>query len=85
MPSNVNAQVKYAPEDSTYHAFLLRCWQESPPVAGEESTWRFSLIHIDGLQTKKGFACLEDLLDYLQEEVAKWDGEQLMSKTGRNF
>ncbi len=74
MPIKAGAQVKHAPEDSKYHAFLLRCWQESPALTREESTWRFALIHIDGLQTKKGFACLEDLLDYLREELAKWDG-----------
>ncbi len=56
-----------------YHAFLLRCWQEAVPGAGQDSTWRFSLIHFDGLQTKKGFACLDDLVDYLQAELAKRD------------
>ena len=39
-------------DDRNYQAFLLRCWRESPPVAGTESTWRFSLINHDGLPIK---------------------------------
>lgn len=56
-----------------YHAFLLRCWQETIPTAGRESSWRFSLIHFDGLQIEKGFASLEDLVEYVQAELAKRD------------
>ena len=73
MPIKTGTQMKYALDDCNYQAFLLRCWQESPPVAGMESTWRFSLIHVDGLQTKKGFACLEEVLEYLRAELVKWD------------
>lgn len=73
MSIDVSSQVNKTLDDGIYQAFLLRCWQESPPAESLESTWRFSLIHIDGLQTKKGFACLEDLLEYLQAQLAKCD------------
>lgn len=73
MPINVGAQMKDTLDDRNYQAFLLRCWRESPPVAGTESTWRFSLINHDGFPIKKGFACLEDLFEYLQAELSKWD------------
>lgn len=54
-----------------YRAFLLRCWQETNPTAGVKSSWRFSVTYIDGLQTEKGFASLEELLEYVQAELAK--------------
>ena len=53
-----------------YRAFLLRCWQE--PEAGQASgaAWRFTLVEAVDEAGKRGFACLEDLVGYLREELA---------------
>ena len=45
-----------------YHAYLLRCWQESDQAA----TWRFSLEGVHDHQ-RHGFADLESLLAFLQQ------------------
>ena len=44
-----------------YHAYLLRCWQESDQAA----TWRFSLEGVQDHQ-RHGFADLQSLLAFLQ-------------------
>ena len=53
-----------------YRAFLLRCWQEGQlpdeGEPGESLAWRFALVAIDDEPGAKGFACLEDLFDYLR-------------------
>jgi hypothetical protein len=49
-----------------YRAFLLRCWQED---VNEESHWRFTLVQMGEEGGKRGFACLEDLVTYLQLEL----------------
>ena len=49
-----------------YRAFLLRCWQEKADGAG---VWRFTLVQINGGQSKHGFAGLEELMIYLTAEL----------------
>jgi hypothetical protein len=49
-----------------YRAFLLRCWQEK---ADGSSVWRFTLVKINGGQSKHGFAGMEELVDYLNAEL----------------
>ena len=49
-----------------YHAYLLRCWQESD---SGESAWRFTLVGVGEEHTPKGFASLEDLFAYLRAEL----------------
>ena len=55
-------------EDSggNYRAFLLRCWQED---LDGESHWRFTLVQMGEEGGKRGFASLEELVDYLREEL----------------
>ena len=51
-------------ESSGYHSYLLRLWFEN----GDGDTWRLSLQDIHtGART--GFACLEDLLNFLREQM----------------
>ena len=50
-----------------YRAFLLRCWREKADGGAE---WRFTLVQINGGQTRQGFAGLEELMDYLSAELA---------------
>ena len=51
--------------DSRYHAYLLRCWQESDTDHGTY-TWRFSLEGVQDSQ-RRGFADLQALLTFLQQ------------------
>ena len=49
-----------------YRAFLLRCWQEK---ADGTAVWRFTLVQINGVQTRQGFAGLDELMNYLSAEL----------------
>jgi hypothetical protein len=59
------------PANPPYRAFLLRCWQEAGAGPGGESAWRFTLVQLDNKQHKAGFATLEDLCSYIQEELGR--------------
>jgi hypothetical protein len=52
-----------------YRAFLLRCWQEADAGPAGDAAWRFTLVQLGQGQTRKGFACLEDLVAYLRGEL----------------
>ena len=49
-----------------YLSYLLRMWQTSD---GEECTWCASLEQ-PGTEKRQGFACLDDLFDFLREKAA---------------
>ena len=49
-----------------YRAFLLRCWQEKTDGG---AAWRFTLVQINGVQTRQGFAGLDELVNYLSAEL----------------
>ncbi len=55
-------------------SFLLRCWQESDPAVGEESSprlhWRFTLTGLGEQPTSRGFAALDELVGFLGELLA---------------
>jgi hypothetical protein len=53
-----------------YHTFVLRCWQEQG-VGGDPGGWRFDLARLGDSRTRRGFACLEALLDHLQERLSQ--------------
>ncbi len=44
-----------------YQAYMLRLWQTGE---GIEKTWRASL-EIPGTRERRGFACIQDLIDFL--------------------
>ena len=46
---------------SDYHSYLLRLWRVEEYIGQE---WRGSLENVENGE-KRGFACLEELLDYL--------------------
>jgi hypothetical protein len=52
-----------------YRAFLLRCWQEPGAGSGSQPAWRFSLVWAEGEGEQRGFASLEDLGEYLRQEL----------------
>ena len=56
-----------------YRAFLLRCWLERDVENGGEPdqsfVWRFALVRLNDQSRKKGFACLEELFDYLHGQL----------------
>ena len=70
MPVNQEQYPVIKESGEKYRAFLLRCWQE--PEAGQASgaAWRFTLVEAVDEAGKRGFACLEDLVGYLREELA---------------
>jgi hypothetical protein len=46
---------------SNYHSYLLRLWRVEDYIGHE---WRVSLENVENGE-KYGFACLEELIDYL--------------------
>jgi hypothetical protein len=62
-------QLAHSAGEQKYRAFLLRCWQDEAIKPEGEVVWRFTLVHFDGKQTKKGFARLEELVSYLRAEL----------------
>jgi hypothetical protein len=70
---------KWQGSEETYHSFLLRCWQEVEVENGgkpdQSLVWRFALVQLNDQSSKKGFACLEELFDYLRGQLRQ-AGEQ---------
>ena len=62
-------QGKNARPEASYRAYLLRCWQEAGAGPGGEPAWRFSLVRAGAEERQRGFARLEDLVAFLQEEL----------------
>lgn len=58
-----------------YHAFLLRCWQESD-VNSKTSSWRFSL---EGAQDGRriGFADVQTVADFLRQITQPRTGSEM--------
>lgn len=54
------------PRGEMYRSYLLRCRRE--PL-DREPVWRFTLVHIDDDQKKKGFASLEDVFTYIRDDL----------------
>jgi hypothetical protein len=52
-----------------YRAFLLRCWQETGAGQAGEPAWRFTLVEAGDEAGKRGFASLDELVDYLRDEL----------------
>ena len=66
MPISNDEWLQTTDTKQNYRVFLLRCWQET---ADGGPTWRFTLVQIDNMQTKQGFACFADLVTYLSREL----------------
>ena len=69
MPVDQEQYTEFKESGENYRAFLLRCWQEADAGPAGEAVWRFTLVQMGEGQTKKGFACLEELLAYLRDEL----------------
>jgi hypothetical protein len=55
-----------------YRAYLLRLWCEEPVARNVPAQWRASLRAVDGDacgETRIGFASLDELCIYLQEQL----------------
>ncbi|MGD8806553.1 MAG: hypothetical protein PVH65_11915, partial [Chloroflexota bacterium] len=52
-------------DEGNHQTFLLRCWQESDCLDGEEPEglhiWRFALVQLNGPSQTKCFPSLEEL------------------------
>ena len=58
-----------APAGRAYRTFLLRCWRESGAGPDGEAVWRYCLVEPGNGETERGFASLEALQAYLQQEL----------------
>ena len=54
---------------SDYRVFLLRCWKEIDSSASEGAVWRFTLVQVGKDERKRGFCCLADLFNFLQDQL----------------
>jgi hypothetical protein len=54
---------------ATSRAFLLRCWREERAGPGGGPAWRFAVTEVGPEQKRRGFACLEGLMAFLEEEL----------------
>ena len=71
MPVNQEQYPDMEASGENYRAFLLRCWQEADAGPAGGAAWRFTLVQMDQGQTKRGFACLEELVAYLDDQLAQ--------------
>jgi hypothetical protein len=59
------AQVDSSPD----RAYLIRCWQEGDVGSSGAVRWRFSVEEVLHEASRRGFADLDSLLDYLYGEL----------------
>lgn len=71
MPESQETFSEVVGSGENYRAYLLRCWQEKEVEPGRQSAWRFTLVQLGGNQTKRGFANLENLMNFLDMALAK--------------
>jgi len=69
------AQVGSSPD----RAYLIRCWQEGDADSPGAVRWRFSVEAVLHKGTRRGYADLASLLDYLRAELAGPSATQLRS------
>lgn len=53
-----------------YRSFLVRCWQERMASAQGDAVWRFSVMRVGSDDPRHAIGCLEDLAEYLREQLA---------------
>jgi hypothetical protein len=53
---------------TAYHAYVLRCWNETSLKDHERPAWRFSL-HDARTRRQRSFASLRDLLYFLENDL----------------
>lgn len=58
-------------EPTTYRAFIIRWWIEGMAGDGNEWQWRFLVEDIHDRQSRRGFNSFNELVLFLQTEVAK--------------
>ena len=58
-----------AKNTSPDRAYLIRCWQERDITSPGMVRWRFSVEEVLHEQSRRGFADLTLLLDYLRTEL----------------
>ena len=56
---------------SSYHAYLVRCWQEENITLSRKAGWRFSIEQVFYERRRRGFTNLEALFDFLQTELER--------------
>jgi hypothetical protein len=64
-----------------HRVYLLRCWQEGKPEAGEKRQWRFSLEEVLHKGLRQGFDSLEAMVDFVRNELDN-DGDETRKNKG---
>lgn len=52
-----------------HRSFLLTAWQERPQKEDTQSVWRFSMEDARGLNRRRVFATLEEVIRYVKEKL----------------
>lgn len=60
-----------------YRAYLLRCWQEERPAAGEDRCWRFLVEEVLQQGPQQGFDDLDGLVAFLRAELTDEGNESV--------
>jgi uncharacterized pyridoxamine 5'-phosphate oxidase family protein len=71
-------------KDSSYRAYLLRCWQEGEAAPGKEPGWRFVMEEVLHPRRRWGFAGLAPLLGFLEIELRRAETASLDGALARD-
>jgi hypothetical protein len=52
-----------------HRTFLLRCWLEEDGPPDYRPFWRFTLLQVGLEPARRGFACLNEVMRYLEETL----------------
>jgi hypothetical protein len=66
--------------EERYLSYLLRLWETT---SGRERIWRASL-EIPGLQGRRGFATLQELFEFIEEQTRRGPYDLESGKKGEN-
>ncbi len=57
-------------------AYLVRCWRDREAASEGEAAWRFSVEVVTPGRRRRGFASLEALLAFVQDDLAGGDEDR---------
>jgi len=69
MPAEEMNELTTGNQGQVYRSFLLRCWQEINTDPNSKPDWRFTLVQFDQNQAQLAFACLDDLVAHLRQQL----------------
>jgi hypothetical protein len=63
-------EIRLMAKPLAYRSFLLTAWEERHPAAATDPVWRFGLEDVRSTKRRRVFATLEEVLRYVQAELA---------------